>query len=384
MHSFEDRCEHSSDCFLEGFSYHILSCAGLYYDGNSGLWYTYDQETRQYAQYLDPVSDNTADLTKPVPDIAVDFTDDGNVHSKAVISAPASVSLDAMQKKPTLAEAVIAAAVAAQAASKKEKERVKEKDIRLAGKGPLLVSKKKISNAMNQWKQRQSESQAVQEPPKESSAVSALVPSDIQSNIIPSITSTNSGNASHQTSSSKFSWGYNVKDSWGSSLGRGASSYAGHYHTSVGIGKAKSGVGSNITVKNDPKASTTGLALANSAIGGLGRGSPKVSGRGSVESGGSLDTVLASEPMITTPFKTNASALGSYGPMAGIKRRFTETPQIGYRDRAAERRNFYGSSVLGDNSLEVDLKEKGMVAERTRIIGGLHSFRSQYTQNSSL
>lgn len=36
----------------------------------------------------------------------------------------------------------------------------------------------------------------------------------------------------------------------------------------------------------------------------------------------------------STPFKTNASALGSYGPMTRTKHMFSETPQYGYRDRA--------------------------------------------------
>lgn len=68
-----------------------------------------------------------------------------------------------------------------------------------------------------------------------------------------------------------------------------------------------------------------------------------------------------------TPFKTDASALGSYTPPSAAgsgKRRFSEMPlssasnnkeqpQSSYRDRAAERRSLYGSSV-GDDMLDHD------------------------------
>ncbi|CAM6102917.1 unnamed protein product [Calypogeia fissa] len=330
---------------------------GLYYDGNTGLWYTYDQATQQYAQCVDSVTENAADVVTDSTKSAVDNTADGNVSSKAVITARASVSLEVMEKKPTLAEAVTAAAVAAQVAAKKEKERMKEKEreSRVAGKGPLMVSKKKISNAMNQWKQRQSETQAVQGPPNDASSLaSAPVPSDT----IPPTMATYGGIASHQANSSKSKLGNPVKDSWGSSLGRGGSPYTG-VHTSVGAGRAKPIVSGTSIMNNDPRV-TTGIATSNLSVVGLGSGFTREAGRVSIESGGSLNTVQSSELVATTPFKTNASALGSYGPMAGTKRRFTETPQTGYRDRAAERRTLYGSAVLGENSLEVDLREKGL------------------------
>lgn len=346
-----------------------MLCSGLYYDGNTGLWYTYDQETQQYAQYVDPVTENTADvvtdLTKPV----ADNTADGNVNSKAVISAPASVSLDVMEKKPTLAEAVTAAAMAAQVAAKKEKERMKEKEkeSRIAGKGPVMVSKKKISNAMNQWKQRQSETQAIQGPPNDGSLAPAPVASEVQRETIPATTASYGGIASHQTSSSKSKLGNLVKESWGSSLGRGGSPYAGVVHTSVGTGRAKPIVSGNSSMNSDPRATTSVIGSSSVSSGGLGRGSAKEAGRGSMETGSLLTTIPPSDPGTPTPFKTNASALGSYGPMAGTKRRFTETPQTGYRDRAAERRNLYGSAAMGDNSSEVDLREKGMLLQSARV-----------------
>lgn len=71
----------------------------------------------------------------------------------------------------------------------------------------------------------------------------------------------------------------------------------------------------------------------------------------------------------STAFKTDASALGSYSspvaPGSG-KRRFSESPsnslaslkelpQAMYRDRAAERRNLYGSSSMGNDIADPDL-----------------------------
>jgi RNA-binding protein 5/10 len=328
---------------------------GLYYDGNTGLWYTYDQETQQYAHYVDLAPENPGDV---VSDSIKSVAD------KAVISAPASVSLELSEKKPTLAEAVLAAAVAAQVAAKKEKERTKEKEkeSRLAGKGPLMVSKKKISNAMNQWKQRQSETQAVQGPIIDGCST-APPPgvSDVQSD---TSTAASIGITSHQTTSSRFRSGNIGKDNWGPSIGRGGSLSGGIFHTPVGSGRAKPLVSNNSAMNSDSRGTTIGSPATNFSI-GLGRDSAKAAARGSSESGGPPNTVPASESVTAAPFKTSASALGSYGPMAGVKRRFTETPQTGYRDRAAERRNLYGSSVQGDNSSEVDLKEKGTVSGRT-------------------
>ena len=68
---------------------------------------------------------------------------------------------------------------------------------------------------------------------------------------------------------------------------------------------------------------------------------------------------------VLTPFRTDASALGSYTPPVASgsgRRRFSEMPasahkepHTGYRDRAAERRNLYGSS----SSFGDDLPEHG-------------------------
>lgn len=65
-----------------------------------------------------------------------------------------------------------------------------------------------------------------------------------------------------------------------------------------------------------------------------------------------------------TPFRTDPSSLGSYGSAGTGKRRFSEMPQQAplpnkdqttYRDRAAERRNLYGSS----SSFGEDLSQLG-------------------------
>lgn len=96
---------------------------------------------------------------------------------------------------------------------------------------------------------------------------------------------------------------------------------------------------------------SSGAATIGSSVGrGRGRGSD-ASLLGASES-----------PLVVTPFKTDASALGAF-PNATTttttRRRFTETPQSGYRDRAAERRILYASSLPGDLA-EADGKDKGI------------------------
>lgn len=68
--------------------------------------------------------------------------------------------------------------------------------------------------------------------------------------------------------------------------------------------------------------------------------------------------ITLTETTVVTPFKTDASALGSYvlSSAGSAKSRFSEAPiqsatQPTYRDRAAERRNLYGSSTVRDENL---------------------------------
>ncbi|CAL5386055.1 unnamed protein product [Camellia sinensis] len=38
----------------------FYKCAGLYYDGNNGVWYSYDHQTQQYVPYSDQSDNETA------------------------------------------------------------------------------------------------------------------------------------------------------------------------------------------------------------------------------------------------------------------------------------------------------------------------------------
>ncbi|KAL2653047.1 hypothetical protein R1flu_021175 [Riccia fluitans] len=344
---------------------------GLYYDGNAGVWYTYNQDTQQYTQYVDTSTENTtnavtgtsSDTTKgPKEEKAGGNHTEGTVTSKAVISAPPAVSLELVEKKPTLAEAVAAAAVAAQVSAKKEKERLKEKEkeSRLAGKGPVMVSKKKITNVMTMWKQRQVEGLGAQGA---SDGIISAAPSTTVDVPNDTSTSTTAGGTTSHIGNSKFrSDTTTTKDM--PKMGRGGTSaYTGIIHSSDGIGRAKlvsSSQNSSIFTSQNLTTipATPSLSLARPSA-GAGRGAGRGIGRVVNETAtGSTTAATSPEGLSATPFRTDASALGSYGPMAGTKRRFTETPQAGYRDRAAERRSLYGSSLPGDGGVEIDMKDK--------------------------
>lgn len=81
----------------------------------------------------------------------------GQVIKKVVISAPAA-TITSVEKTASLPDAVQAAATAAIAAEKREKEKAKE--IKLASKSSILANKKKINNVLTMWKQRSHEGQA--------------------------------------------------------------------------------------------------------------------------------------------------------------------------------------------------------------------------------
>lgn len=202
----------------------------------------------------------------------------------------------------SLPDAVQAAANAALAAEKKEKEKAKE--IKFASKSSLLANKKKMNNVLNMWKQRNQETQVQparvvldEKEPKAKSEVGGL-----------------------------------------------------------GWGNAPSIVASVETLDpNSQTRSTPATVSSGSAVTGVIRGS---SGRGVIKSDTSFSAPpgAASEVSLSTPFKTDASALGSLVPSGSAstgRRRFSEAPvqpinrdqsQTGYRDRAAERRSLYGSS----------------------------------------
>ncbi|GAV61742.1 RRM_1 domain-containing protein/G-patch domain-containing protein/RRM_6 domain-containing protein [Cephalotus follicularis] len=312
---------------------------GLYYDGNSGTWYSYDHQTQQYI----PCTDQN-DIKPSNKQSEPSKASDGPINRKAVISAPAATI--ALGEKPTsLPDAVQAAAAAAIAAEKKEKERAKE--IKLASKSSILASKKKMSNVLTMWKQRSHEGQAPRVALDESSG------DDRQFGI-------------GQSMRSKFKSDLLItKENTTSSIEVNTAAPAAHT------------VGLDSLVKPRPVSNSLGGTLMG-VIRGSGRGVLKsdtsYSGSStgvstSSPSAGLFSSTNADTPTVPTPFRTDASALGSYAsPMAAGsgKRRFSELPvssasiqkeqsQTTYRDRAAERRSLYGSS----SSIGDDLSEPG-------------------------
>ncbi|KAL2930821.1 SUPPRESSOR OF ABI3-5 [Bienertia sinuspersici] len=131
---------------IQGWSW----TAGLYYDGNNGVWYSYDHQSMQYVPCIDHNANKSTDKESETPKTESTTT------RKVVISAPAA-TITLSEKPASLPDAVQAAASAALAAEKKEKE--KSKEIKLASKSSILANKKKMSNVLSMWKQRSHEGQ---------------------------------------------------------------------------------------------------------------------------------------------------------------------------------------------------------------------------------
>jgi RNA-binding protein 5/10 len=250
---------------------------------------------------------------------------ESNSGKKVVISAPAATVKQS--EKTSLHEAVQAAANAALAAEKKEKEKAKE--IKLASKISLLANKKKMNNVLAMWKQRNQEGQAAhvafddKEPTR--SAVDKL-------------------------NSSPSGTGFSLKSKPKSDIGnsRDMNLFAGS--NSLGQGTAGSQI-LDSDIKPRPVSNSLGTTIMG-VIRGSGRGAIKSDTTFHISSGvGETHTASA-------PFKTDLSSLGSYtlsGVSGSAKRRFSEAPgQSQYRDRAAERRSLYGlsSSLPNDDGLD--------------------------------
>ncbi|XP_057976476.1 SUPPRESSOR OF ABI3-5 isoform X2 [Malania oleifera] len=318
---------------------------GLYYDGNGGTWYSYDHQTQQYIPCTDQ-SDNKSSGKQSGPSKASDSTN----NRKVVISAPAA-TITSTEKSTSLPDAVQAAATAAIAAEKKEKE--KSREIRLASKSSILANKKKMSNVLTMWKQRSHEGQAPRVA-LDDSQISAPADDRLSSAGMPS--------------KSKFkSDVITTKENITSSSGFTSTT------------PTTQPVGLESQVKPRPVSNSLGGTVMG-VIRGSGRGVVKSDTLYSGSSGGvstssaaaASTTVLASStnmdmPSAMTPFRTDASALGSYASSAAAgsgKRRFSEMPsqpasnykehsQTTYRDRAAERRSLYGSSSSVGDDLSV-------------------------------
>ncbi|XP_052210525.1 SUPPRESSOR OF ABI3-5 [Diospyros lotus] len=318
---------------------------GLYYDGNNGIWYSYDHQSQQYVPCTNQ-SDNKMDGKQT----EVSKASDG-FSRKVVISAPAA-TITSNEKVTSLPDAVQAAANAAIAAEKKEKEKMKE--IRLASKSSILANKKKMSNVLTMWKQRSHEGQAPR-----------VALDDNQP----------SASAEERPSS--------VGASSKSRLKMDVATMKENITTNLGF-TATTTVAPSVSLQAEDRPK----AVSNSSGGTL-MGVIRGSGRGIAKSDTSYSGVLGvSSSSATaystssssstdghttvTPFRTDASALGSYVPPVATgsgKRRFSEMPlqpgsahkeqpQTTYRDRAAERRSLYGSlSSIGDDASDVGIKD---------------------------
>ncbi|XP_010663841.1 SUPPRESSOR OF ABI3-5 isoform X2 [Vitis vinifera] len=313
---------------------------GLYYDGNGGTWYSYDHSTQQYV----PCTDQNDTKTSGKQSESSKASDSSNSR-KVVISAPAA-TITSNEKAASLPDAVQAAATAAMAAEKKEKEKLKE--IKLASKSSILANKKKMSNVLTMWKQRSHEGQATRVALDDNQPSAAV-------------------------------------DDRPNSIGP---SPKGKFRTDVVTTKEHTAASGGFTTSTP--ALTVGLESqvkarpVSNSLGGTVMGVIRGSGRGVVKSDtsylGSSGGVSTSAPAaytagssssinsdttLTTPFRTDASALGSYTPPVAAgsgKRRFSEMPvqlastqkeqpHTTYRDRAAERRSLYGSSSSTGDSL---------------------------------
>ncbi|KAM0893632.1 hypothetical protein ACQ4PT_024987 [Festuca glaucescens] len=315
----DDSAPQSGFVWDEKSGYYFDSSSGFYYDGNTGLyydsnvgvWYSYDQKSQQY------VPCNESNNSKATGDTVNESVKipESNSGKKVVISAPAATVKQS--EKTSLPEAIQAAANAALAAEKKEKEKAKE--IKLASKISLLANKKKMNNVLAMWKQRNQEGQAAH------SAFDDKEPTR-DMNLVAGYNSLGGGTAGSQILDSDIK-PRPVSNSLGTTImgvirgsGRGAIKSDTTFHVSSDVGG--SNYSSNITTRT------------------------------------SEITANAEAHATPAPFKTDLSSLGSYsssGAYVSAKRRFSEAPgQSQYRDRAAERRSLYGlsSSLPNDDGLD--------------------------------
>lgn len=265
-----------------------------------------------------------------------------------IISAPATTVTSA-EKPASLADAVQAAATAAMAAEKKEKEKLKE--IKLASKSSILANKKKMNNVLTMWKQRSHEGQATRVTLEDN----------------------------HQsTSVDDRPSGYPTKGKFKNEFAdtrENSTSMSG-----IPTAPASQAVASDCQVQPRPVSNSLGGTLMG-VIRGSGRGIIKSDSSYSVATASAAACTGASSssvdaPTVATPFKTDVSALGSYASPATAgsgRRRFSEMPQsasapkeqpqITYRDRAAERRSLYGSSLgVGGDSADLESGDPSKIA----------------------
>ncbi|KAG2648724.1 SUPPRESSOR OF ABI3-5-like isoform X3 [Panicum virgatum] len=310
---------------------------GLYYDSNSGVWYSYDQQTQQYV----PCDQNN---TKAAGVVANENTktSESNSGKKVVISAPAATIKQS--EKTSLPDAVQAAANAALAAEKREKEKAKE--IKLASKSSLIANKKKMNNVLAMWKQRNQEGQAGR------IVLDDKEPSRSDDKSIHSHSGTGFSLKSKPNSDSENAKDMNSSASY-NSFGQGTAS-AQMLDSDVKPRPVSNSLGT--TVMGVIRGSARGVIKSDTtfhALSDTGSAEPRTTVTTSTKGLMTTPEALATP----APFKTDISALisnTSSGVSGSGKRRFSEAPaQSQYRDRAAERRNLYGSS-LGNDSVGLD------------------------------
>ncbi|XP_070009782.1 SUPPRESSOR OF ABI3-5 isoform X3 [Nicotiana tabacum] len=323
---------------------------GLYYDGNNGIWYTYDQKTQQYVPCT-----NHNDTKAAEGQTETTKSSDGSNTKKVVISAPAIVV--AGEKASSLPDAIQAAASAAIAAEKKEKEKAKE--IKLASKSSILANKKKMNNVLSMWKQRSHEGQA----PRVALEDNQTVGEDRSNSVGPA--------AKTKLKAEPLTARENATASPGLA---GNSTFQSVSFESPDKPRSVTN-SSGGTLKGVIRGSGLGVVKSDTLYTGS-SGSSSTSHTMPPSTAPSLTNADAS----AAPFRTDASALGSYMPpvpAGGGKRRFSEMPSqppstkeqsqttTAYRDRAAERRSLYGSSsAFGDDASDLGDSNRDSTSRR--------------------
>ncbi|KAK8282757.1 hypothetical protein V6Z11_D08G046400 [Gossypium hirsutum] len=305
---------------------------GLYYDGNSGSWFSYDHQSQQYI----PCSDQNDNII-PGKESELSREADGSNNSKVITSAPAA-TVTSVEKAASLPDAVEAAAAAALAAEKKEKE--KSREIKLASKSSILANKKKMNNVLTMWKQRSHEGKASRSGLNDNhlSASSEDRPLSAEQHAKSKDKFDMMDLKEGDTRSSGVNTTAQATSTWGlrsPAKPRPINNRSGGTLMGVIRGSARG------LVKSDIPFPRSSAGVSTSSAGGVAEGSLS----------------STSDPASMTPFRTDASASGSIAPSTitgSGKRRFSEAPvppttnkvqsQTTYRDRAAERRNLYGSS----------------------------------------
>lgn len=242
-------------------------------------------------------------------------------------------------KAASLPDAIQAAATAAIAAEKKEKE--KSKEIKIA-KSSILANKKKMSNVLSMWKQRSHEGQA----PRVALDDSQTAAEDRSNSVGPAAKTklrTDSMTARETATTAGFAAGSTVQSMGMESQDRAVTNSSG-----VSLKGVIRGSGLGVVKKDTLYTGSLGSSTSHTVSSATG------------------SSLLINSDVSTSamPSRTDTSAMSSYTPppvaAGGGKRRFSEMPSqpfpdkeqssnITYRDRAAERRSLYGSSSFGDN-----------------------------------